>query len=73
MCIFIFFFSGNGFISTDYEDERWDRNRVNARGRGRGRGRGFRGRGRGGYNGPQFDMQQDGGYNQEAPLQGRGT
>ncbi|KAJ7957908.1 ribonuclease P protein subunit p25-like protein, partial [Quillaja saponaria] len=64
---------GNGFISADYEDGVWDRNRGNARGRGRGRGRGFRGRGRGGYNGPQMDMQQDGGYYQDAPFhQGRG-
>ncbi|KHN39403.1 Alba-like protein C9orf23 like [Glycine soja] len=62
---------GNGFISADYEDGGWDRNRGNARGRGRGRGRGFRGRGRGGYNGPHVDM-QDGGYNQDVP-QGRGT
>ncbi|KAG5103833.1 hypothetical protein AAZX31_17G246800 [Glycine max] len=62
---------GNGFISADYEDGGWDRNRGNARGRGRGRGRGFRGRGRGvGYNGPHVDM-QDGGYNQDVP-QGRG-
>ncbi|KAG4931810.1 hypothetical protein JHK86_048771 [Glycine max] len=61
---------GNGFISADYEDGGWDRNRGNARGRGRGRGRGFRGRGRGvGYNGPHVDM-QDGGYNQDVP-QGR--
>lgn len=66
------FFSGNGFISADYEDGGWDRNRGSVRGRGRGRGRGFRGRGRGGYNGPQFDVQQDGGYNQDVP-QGRGT
>ncbi|KAJ1425129.1 DNA/RNA-binding protein Alba-like [Sesbania bispinosa] len=61
---------GNGFISADYEDGGWDRNRGNPRGRGRGRGRGFRGRGRGGYN-AYIDMQQDGGYNQDAP-QGRG-
>ncbi|KOM49057.1 hypothetical protein LR48_Vigan07g276100 [Vigna angularis] len=61
---------GNGFISADYEDGGWDRNRGSVRGRGRGRGRGFRGRGRGGYNGPQFDVQQDGGYNQDVP-QGR--
>ncbi|KAG4934555.1 hypothetical protein JHK87_048557 [Glycine soja] len=62
---------GNGFISADYEDGGWDRNRGNARGRGRGRGRGFRGRGRGGgYNGPHVDM-QDGGYNQDVPP-GRG-
>ncbi|OIV89236.1 hypothetical protein TanjilG_24386 [Lupinus angustifolius] len=58
---------GNGFISADYEDGGWDRNR----GRGRGRGRGFRGRGRGGYNGPQNDIQHDGGYNQDVP-HGRG-
>ncbi|RYR51146.1 hypothetical protein Ahy_A06g026196 isoform B [Arachis hypogaea] len=66
---------GNGFISADYEDGGWDRNMGNprgGRGRGRGRGRGFRGRGRGGYNGPQLDMQQDGGYNQDVPPQGRG-
>ncbi|XWS20913.1 hypothetical protein CRYUN_Cryun30bG0010100 [Craigia yunnanensis] len=61
---------GNGFFSSEYEDGGWDRNRGYARGRGRGRGRGFRGRGRGGYNGPQFDRQQDGGYNYEAPPQG---
>ncbi|KAL6317671.1 hypothetical protein AAG906_030424 [Vitis piasezkii] len=65
--------SGNGFVSAEYEDGGWDRNRGYARGRGRGRGRGFRGRGRGGYNGPQVDAQQDmGGYNQEPPFQGRG-
>ncbi|XVF14724.1 hypothetical protein REPUB_Repub09cG0086300 [Reevesia pubescens] len=59
---------GNGFVSAEYEDGGWDRNRGYARGRGRGfRGRG---RGRGGYNGPQFDRQQDGGYNYEAPPQG---
>ncbi|XP_028784560.1 ribonuclease P protein subunit p25-like protein isoform X1 [Neltuma alba] len=62
----------NGFISTDYEDGGWDRNRGNVRGRGRGRGRGFRGRGRGGYNDSLVDMQQDGGYIQDAPFQGRG-
>ncbi|XVF11577.1 hypothetical protein REPUB_Repub08aG0039200 [Reevesia pubescens] len=61
---------GNGFVSAEYEDGGWDRNRGYARGRGRGRGRGFRGRGHGGYNGPQFDRQQDGGYNYEAPPQG---
>ncbi|KAI4316980.1 hypothetical protein L6164_024897 [Bauhinia variegata] len=63
---------GNGFISAEYEDGGWDRNRGHSRGRGRSRGRGFRGRGRGGYNGPQVDMQQDGGYYQDAPPQGRG-
>ncbi|XP_054817940.1 uncharacterized protein LOC129317630 [Prosopis cineraria] len=62
----------NGFISTDYEDGGWDRNRGNVRGRGRGRGRGFRGRGRGGYNDSLVDMQQDGGYSQDAPFHGRG-
>ncbi|XP_017981311.1 PREDICTED: uncharacterized protein LOC18591606 isoform X1 [Theobroma cacao] len=61
---------GNGFVSVEYEDGGWDRNRGYARGRGRGRGRGFRGRGRGGYNGPQVDRQQDVGYNYEAPPQG---
>lgn len=59
-------------MSGEYEDGGWDRSRGAARGRGRGRGRGFRGRGRGGYNGPQVDIYQDGGYNQEAPFQGRG-
>ncbi|KAF7817666.1 ribonuclease P protein subunit p25-like protein [Senna tora] len=63
---------GSGFISTDYEDGGWDHNRGNFRGRGRGRGRSFRGRGRGGYSGPPVGMQQDGGYNQDEPLQGRG-
>lgn len=68
------FISGNGFVSAEYEDGGWDRNRGYARGRGRGRGRGFRGRGRGGYNSPQVDAQQDmGGYNQEPPFQGRGN
>lgn len=67
------FISGNGFVPAEYEDGGWDRNRGNGgRGRGRGRGRGFRGRGRGGYSGPQVDTFQDGGYNQEAPVQGRG-
>ncbi|XP_021902565.1 ribonuclease P protein subunit p25-like protein [Carica papaya] len=61
------FFSGNGYLSAEYEDGGWDRNRGYSRGRGRGRGRGSRGRGRGGYNGPQ-----DGGYGYEAPSQGRG-
>ncbi|GAV87694.1 Alba domain-containing protein/Thioredoxin_4 domain-containing protein [Cephalotus follicularis] len=64
--------SGNGFVSVDYEDEGWDQNRGYARGRGRGRGHSFRGRGRGGYNGPNFDTLQDGGYNNEAPGRGRG-
>lgn len=59
-------------MSAEYEDGGWDRSRGNSRGRGRGRGRGFRGRGRGGYNGPQVDGYQDGGYIQEAPIQGRG-
>ncbi|XP_057974266.1 uncharacterized protein LOC131162119 [Malania oleifera] len=64
---------GNGFVSFEYEDGGWDRNRGYARGRGRSRGRSFRGRGRGGYNGPMVDMQQDaGGYYQDAPVQGRG-
>ncbi|KAF2297973.1 hypothetical protein GH714_006802 [Hevea brasiliensis] len=62
---------GNGFVIV-YEDGGWDRNRGHFRGRGRGRGRSFRGRGRGGYNGPHADMQQDGGYNYDAPAQGRG-
>ncbi|EXB81515.1 Alba-like protein C9orf23-like protein [Morus notabilis] len=65
---------GNGFVSAEYDDGGWDVNRNNVRGRGprgRGRGRSFRGRGRGGYNGTP-DIQQDGGYNQEAPFQGRG-
>lgn len=66
------FISGNGFMGADYEDGGWDRSRGNARGRGRGRGRSFRGRGRGWYNGPQVDTQQDGGYNREPPVQGRG-
>lgn len=69
------FGSGNGFAPADYEDGGWDMNRNNTRGRGprgRGRGRNFRGRGRGGYNGTYVDTQQDGGYNQEAPVQGRG-
>ncbi|KAL0347469.1 UNVERIFIED_CONTAM: hypothetical protein Scaly_1762900 [Sesamum calycinum] len=68
---------GNGFVSADYEDGGYERNRGYARGRGRGRGRSFRGRERGGYNGPQLDVQHDaGGYNQEAPRgrgRGRGT
>ncbi|KAK6938996.1 DNA/RNA-binding protein Alba-like [Dillenia turbinata] len=64
---------GNGFVSSEFEDGGWDRNRNYAwgqgRGRGRGRGRGFRGRGRG----PQADMQQDaGGYYQDGPAQIRG-
>lgn len=65
---------GNGFVANEYDDGDWDRNRGgNGRGRGRGRGGGnFRGRGRGGYNGPPFDLQQDGGYNQDLPPQGRG-
>ncbi|PQQ17683.1 ribonuclease P protein subunit p25-like protein [Prunus yedoensis var. nudiflora] len=61
---------GNGFVSAEFDDGGYDRSRSNFRGRGRGRGRGFRGRGRGGYNGPQFDGQQDGEYNEEAPAQG---
>ncbi|XP_027092288.1 uncharacterized protein LOC113748941 [Coffea eugenioides] len=65
--------SGNGFVSAEYEDGGWDHNRGYGRGRGRGRGRNFRGRGRGGYNGPLVDTLEDtGGYNQEAPPQGRG-
>lgn len=69
------FISGNGFVPSEYEDGGWDMHRNNARGRGprgRGRGRSFRGRGRGGYNGTPADVQQDGGYNHEAPYQGRG-
>lgn len=62
--------AGNGFVSAEFDDGGYDRSRSNFRGRGRGRGRGFRGRGRGGYNGPQFDGQQDGEYNEEAPAQG---
>lgn len=63
--------SGNGYPAAEYDDGGWDGDRGYARGRGRGRGRNFRGRGRGGYNGPQFDMQQDArGYNQEAPARG---
>nr|GLL48772.1 keratin, type II cytoskeletal 1-like isoform X4 [Ipomoea trifida] len=67
--------SGNGYMGMEYDDGGYDRSRnYGGRGRGRGRGRGyFRGRGRGGgYNSPQFDNQQDGGYNHEAPPQGRG-
>ena len=61
-------------MSAEYEDGGWDHNRGYGRGRGRGRGRNFRGRGRGGYNGPLVDTLEDtGGYNQEAPPQGRGT
>lgn len=72
--ISFYFIPGNGFMTADYEDGGWDRSRGNPRGRGgRGRGRSFRGRGRGGYNGPQVDIQQDGGYNRDAPPQGRGT
>ncbi|KAM6543636.1 hypothetical protein CsatB_008083 [Cannabis sativa] len=66
---------GNGFASVDYEDGSWDLSRNNSRGRGfrgRGRGRSFRGRGRVGYNGTYVDTQQDGDYNQEGPVQGRG-
>ena len=61
-------------MTNEYDDGDWDRNRGgNVRGRGRGRSGGnFRGRGRGGYNGPQYDLQQDGGYNQDLPAQGRG-
>ncbi|KAL2499300.1 Alba DNA/RNA-binding protein [Abeliophyllum distichum] len=63
---------GNGFAPVEYEDGGYDRNPRYARGRGRGRIRNFRGRGRGGYIGPQVDTQYDaGGYNQEAPFQGR--
>lgn len=60
---------GNGYVSGEYEDGGYDRNRGYPRGRARGRGHAFRGRGRGGYNGPQVDMQQnaDGYYYQEAP------
>ncbi|KAK8560439.1 hypothetical protein V6N13_082878 [Hibiscus sabdariffa] len=61
---------GNGFVSAEYDDGGWDRGRGYSRGRGRGRARSFRGRGRGGYNGPQFDRQQDDGYDYEAPPQG---
>ncbi|KAK8678353.1 hypothetical protein V6N13_143857 [Hibiscus sabdariffa] len=61
---------GNAFVSTEYEDGGWDRNRGYGRGRGRGRGRGSRGRGRGGYNEPQVDSLEDGGYSYEAPPQG---
>ncbi|KAM7256017.1 hypothetical protein ACFE04_011758 [Oxalis oulophora] len=64
---------GNGYVSNEYEDGGYDRNRGYPRGRGRGGGRGFRGRGRGGYGGPHIDEQQDGGdYNNEAPYRGRG-
>ncbi|XP_022941062.1 ribonuclease P protein subunit p25-like protein [Cucurbita moschata] len=65
---------GNGYVTNEYDDGDWDRNRGgNVRGRGRGRSGGnFRDRGRGGYNGPQYDFQQDGGYNQDLPAQGRG-
>ena len=60
----------NGFV-PEYDDGGYDRSGGDFRGRGRGgRGRSFRGRGRGGYNGPQADFQQDGGYNEEAPPQG---
>lgn len=68
----LYFLVGNSFISADYEDGSWDLNRGNPRRMGRGRGHGFRGPGRGGYNGPQVDMQHDGGYNQDGPLQDRG-
>ena len=67
-----FFCAGNGFVFAEHEDGGWDRNRGFPRGRGRGRGRGFRGRGRGGFNAPHADTQQDGGYNYDAPPQGRG-
>lgn len=71
---FFFFFTGNGYVVLEYDDGGWDQSRNYGRGRGRGRGRNFRGRGgRGGYNGPPMDAQEDmGGYNQEAPIQGRG-
>ncbi|XP_010536430.1 PREDICTED: ribonuclease P protein subunit p25-like protein [Tarenaya hassleriana] len=64
---------GNGFMNAEYEDGGWDHSPGYGRGRGRGRGRGSRGRGRGGYSsGPQYEMQQDGGYGYDAPPQGRG-
>ncbi|KAL0366004.1 UNVERIFIED_CONTAM: hypothetical protein Sradi_3490500 [Sesamum radiatum] len=37
---------GNGYVSAEYEDGGYERNRGYARGRGRGRGRSFRGRDR---------------------------
>ncbi|GMI91352.1 hypothetical protein like AT1G76010 [Hibiscus trionum] len=61
---------GNAFVSAEYEDGGWDRNRGYARGRGRERGRGSQGYGRGGYNRPRVDKLEDGGYNYEAPSQG---
>lgn len=62
----------NGFV-PEYDDGSYDHSGADFQGRGRGRGRSFRGRGRGGYDGPQADVQQDGGYNEEAPPQrGRG-
>lgn len=65
--------TGNGYPAAEYDNGGWEGNRGYARGRGRGRGRNFRGRGRGGFNGPAVDTQYDaGGYNQEAPFQGRG-
>ncbi|PSS31225.1 Ribonuclease P protein subunit p25-like protein [Actinidia chinensis var. chinensis] len=65
---------GNGYAAAEHEDGGWDRNRGYSRARGRGRGSNLpgRGRGRGGNSGPQVDPQLDaGGYNQEAPAQGR--
>jgi len=68
--------TGNGYGPGEYDDGVWDGPRDFPRGRGgRGRGRSFRGRGRGNYNNaPAYvDDQYDGGYNQEPPMQGRGT
>ncbi|GJZ68579.1 hypothetical protein Tco_0631819 [Tanacetum coccineum] len=64
---------GNYFAPDEYDEEEWDGPRDYPRGRGRARGRNYRGRGRGGYNNDSYmDAPQDGGYNHEAPVQGRG-
>ncbi|KAG5219180.1 ATP-dependent RNA helicase [Salix suchowensis] len=60
---------GNGFVSAEHMDGGWDRNRGYPRGRGRGRGRGFRGHG--GYNNDAPPQGRDG-YYHEGPPQGRG-
>lgn len=60
--------AGNGFASSEYEDEGYERNRGYSRGAGRGRGRNFRNRFRGGYSNPSMEPLNDAeGHNQEAP------
>ncbi|RAL47402.1 hypothetical protein DM860_013367 [Cuscuta australis] len=61
--------SGNDYAEAGYDGGGYDRNQNYIRGSTRGRSQNFRGSGKG-YEGPQYDTQQDSGY--EAPAQGRG-